>query len=168
MPNRSALGLIETRGLVSAIEAADAAAKAAKVVVTSVEITVAALVTIKMEGDLGAVAAAVEAGSEAANRVGELVAAHVIPRPDDGLDVVLSDSNDVHPFKSRPAEKPRGRVSTTIPDDESVLESLTVSELRRLAREQENISMAGREISRASKGELLRILRESRHPGDNS
>ncbi len=167
MPNRSALGLIETRGLVSAIEAADAAAKAAKVVVTSVEITMAALVTIKMEGDLGAVAAAVDAGSEAASRVGELVAAHVIPRPDDGLDVVLSDSPDVHPFQSRPARKPHGRVSTSIPDDNRVLESMTVSELRRLAREQKQIPMAGREISRANKGELLRVLRECRHLGDN-
>lgn len=168
MPNRPALGLIETRGLVSAIEAADAAAKSAKVVVTSVEITMAALVTIKLEGDLGAVAAAVEAASEAASRVGELVAAHVIPRPDDALDVVLDDSAAVHPFLSRPARAKGSILPTHIPDDETVLASMTVSDLRRLAREQKNVPIGGREISRANKTELLRILRECRLHGDST
>ncbi|MDZ4722333.1 MAG: BMC domain-containing protein [candidate division Zixibacteria bacterium] len=80
-----ALGLIETKGLIAAIEACDAAAKAAAVVISAAELTDAALVTIKIEGELGAVQAAVEAGARAAAKVGEVIAAHVIPRPDDEL-----------------------------------------------------------------------------------
>src|SRR5512134_2987932 len=101
MPNRPALGLIETRGLVGAIEAADAAAKAAQVTITTVEVTVPALVTVKMEGELGAVQASVSAGAAAATRVGELVAAHVIPRPDDELDKILPNTPYVNPGNVR-------------------------------------------------------------------
>lgn len=68
-----ALGLIETRGLIGAIVATDAAAKGAAVVVTSVELTDAAFLTLKIEGDLGAVQAAVETGAEAAEKVGDLI-----------------------------------------------------------------------------------------------
>jgi microcompartment protein CcmL/EutN len=77
-----ALGLVETRGLVAAIEAADAMVKAANVKLIGKEVTKAALITIKVTGDVAAVKAAVEAGAEAAKRVGELVSVHVIPQPD--------------------------------------------------------------------------------------
>lgn len=80
-----ALGLIETKGLIAAIEATDAASKAAAVVVSAAELTDAAYMTIRIEGELGAVQAAVAAAAAAAQRVGELIAVHVIPRPDDGL-----------------------------------------------------------------------------------
>ena len=76
-----ALGLIETRGLVGAIEAADAMVKAANVTLVSKEDIGGGLVTVMVRGDVGAVQAAVEAGAEAAKTVGELVSVHVIPRP---------------------------------------------------------------------------------------
>jgi microcompartment protein CcmL/EutN len=147
---------------VSAIEAADAAAKAAEVVITTVEITLAALVTVKMEGELGAVTASVEAGAAAASRIGELLSAHVIPRPDDELDKILPDARYINPSSEEPP-RPRARaVPIIIPDDEAVLEAMTVVELRRLAREQTDFPIAGREISRANKDELLGHLRAHR------
>jgi microcompartment protein CcmL/EutN len=76
-----ALGLIETRGLVGAIEAADTMVKAANVTLVSKEEIGGGLVTVMVRGDVGAVQAAVEAGAEAAKTVGELVSVHVIPRP---------------------------------------------------------------------------------------
>jgi ethanolamine utilization protein EutM len=76
-----ALGLIETKGLVGAIEAADAMLKSAHVRLVGQERVDAALVTVMVEGDVGAVKAAIEAGRQAALRVGELVSGHVIPRP---------------------------------------------------------------------------------------
>jgi len=84
-----ALGLIETRGLVGIIEATDAAAKAAAVVVAAAEYTGGSLMIIRIEGELGAVQAAVEAGARAVERLGELVATHVIPNPDDGLTALV-------------------------------------------------------------------------------
>jgi ethanolamine utilization protein EutM len=84
-----ALGMIETRGLVGAIEASDAMVKAARVELLGREYVEAGLVTVMVRGDVGAVKAAVEAGADAARRVGELVAAHVIPRPFDEVDAIL-------------------------------------------------------------------------------
>jgi ethanolamine utilization protein EutM len=85
-----ALGKIETKGFVAAVEAADAMVKAANVRLTRYEKTGGGLVTVFVRGDVGAVQAAVEAGSRAAQKVGELVSAHVIPRPDESLeDIVL-------------------------------------------------------------------------------
>ena len=81
MESKEALGLIETRGLLPAIEAADAMLKAAKVTLQGREFVGGSLVTVTVRGDVGAVKAAVEAGAEAARRVGELISAHVIPRP---------------------------------------------------------------------------------------
>ena len=75
-----ALGLIETKGLVGAIEAADAMVKAANVVLTSKEYIGAGFVTVMVRGDVGAMKAATDAGAAAARRVGELVSVHVIPR----------------------------------------------------------------------------------------
>jgi ethanolamine utilization protein EutM len=84
-----ALGLIETRGLVGAVEAADAMVKAAKVNLLGKEKSGAGLVTVMVRGEVGAVKAAVDAGSAAAKRVGELVSTHVIPRPADDLEDYL-------------------------------------------------------------------------------
>jgi len=85
-----ALGKIETRGFVTAVEAADAMVKAAKVTLTRYERTGGGLVAVFVRGDVGAVRAAVDAGARAAQRIGELVSAHVIPRPDASLeDIVL-------------------------------------------------------------------------------
>ena len=78
---QQALGLIETRGLVAAIEAADAMLKAANVELVGTEKIGSGLVSVMVRGDVGAVKAATEAGSSAAARLGEIVAVHVIPRP---------------------------------------------------------------------------------------
>jgi microcompartment protein CcmL/EutN len=84
-----ALGMIETKGLIGSIEAADAMVKTANVVLIGREYIDAGLVTVMVRGDVGAVKAAVDAGAAAARRVGELVAAHIIPRPDVGVEEIL-------------------------------------------------------------------------------
>jgi len=81
MANANALGMVETKGLVSAIEAADAMVKAANVNLVGYEKIGSGLVTVMVRGDVGAVKAAVEAGAVAARAVGEVVSLHVIPRP---------------------------------------------------------------------------------------
>ena len=86
---KEALGLIETRGLVGAIEAADAMVKAANVTLVGREQIGSGLVTVMVRGDVGAVKAATEAGSEAARRVGELVSVHVIPRPHADVEEII-------------------------------------------------------------------------------
>lgn len=86
----SALGLIETRGLVGAIEAADAMVKAANVVLLGREQIGGGLVTVMVRGDVGAVKAATDAGAVAANKIGEVVSVHVIPRPHDEVEAILT------------------------------------------------------------------------------
>ena len=82
---QSAIGLIETKGLVGLVEATDSMAKAANVEIVKRVGIGGGLVTTIVKGDVGSVRAAVEAGANAANQVGELVSSHVIPRPADGL-----------------------------------------------------------------------------------
>jgi ethanolamine utilization protein EutM len=84
-----ALGMIETRGLVSLIDAADAMVKTANVVIVAWDKVDAGLVTVLVRGDVGSVKAATDAGAAAARRVGELVGVHVIPRPADDLERVF-------------------------------------------------------------------------------
>ena len=87
----NALGMIETHGLVAAIEAADAMVKAANVSLTRKEEVGGGLVTVMVRGDVGAVKAATDAGAAAAERVGELISVHVIPRPHEELESILTD-----------------------------------------------------------------------------
>lgn len=89
MSNLEALGMIETKGLIAMIEAADAAVKAANVVLVGWEKVGSGLVTVMMRGDVAAVKAATDAGAAAARKVGELVAVHVIPRPHANLETAL-------------------------------------------------------------------------------
>lgn len=114
-----ALGLIETKGLVGAIEACDAAAKSAQVTITSAEVIDGGLVTLKIEGDLAAVRAAVDAGARAAERIGELITAHVIPRPDDdGLSILRAPGrmvSDYHQDDGRPPLSHTGAPSAAPP-----------------------------------------------------
>ena len=84
-----ALGMIETRGLVAAIEAADAMVKAANVTLIGTEKIGSGLVTVMVRGDVGAVKAATEAGQSAASRLGELIAVHVIPRPHSDVEKII-------------------------------------------------------------------------------
>jgi ethanolamine utilization protein EutM len=86
----TALGLIETRGLVGAIEAADAMVKAANVILLGREQIGGGLVTVMVRGDVGAVKAATDAGAVAAGKIGEVVSVHVIPRPHDEVEAILT------------------------------------------------------------------------------
>ena len=85
----SALGMIETKGLVGAVEAADAMIKAANVELIGREQVGGGLVTVMVRGDVGAVKAAVDAGAAAAKNVGELISVHVIPRPHAEVEMIL-------------------------------------------------------------------------------
>lgn len=87
----TALGMIETRGLVGAIEAADAMVKAARVALIGKEKIGGGFVTVMVRGDVGAVKAATDAGAAAAERVGELISVHVIPRPHSDVEAILPD-----------------------------------------------------------------------------
>ena len=84
-----ALGMIETKGLVAAVEAADAMVKAANVTLIGTEKIGSGLVSVMVRGDVGAVKAAVESGSAAASRLGEIIAVHVIPRPHGDVEKIL-------------------------------------------------------------------------------
>lgn len=86
---QEALGMVETKGLVGAIEAADAMVKAANVTLIGKEQIGSGLVTVMVRGDVGAVKASVEAGAAAAKRVGELYSVHVIPRPHADVENIL-------------------------------------------------------------------------------
>ena len=84
-----ALGMVETRGLVGSVEAADAMVKAANVILIGSEYVGGGFVTVMVRGDVGAVKAATDAGAAAAKRVGELVSVHVIPRPHEEVEMIL-------------------------------------------------------------------------------
>lgn len=89
MANYDALGMIETKGLIASIEAADAMLKSANVYLIGKECIGSGLVTVMVRGDVGAVKAATDAGAAAAARVGELVSVHVIPRPHMEVEAIL-------------------------------------------------------------------------------
>lgn len=86
---KEALGMIETKGLVGAVEAADAMVKAANVTLVGYEKIGSGFVTVMVRGDVGAVKAATDAGAAAADRVGEVVSVHVIPRPHTDVEMIL-------------------------------------------------------------------------------
>ncbi len=90
---QEALGMIETKGFVGAVEAADAMVKSANVTLVGTEKIGAGFVTVMVRGDVGAVKAAVDAGSAAAARVGELISQHVIPRPHNDVNGLLPSGN---------------------------------------------------------------------------
>ena len=93
--SKIALGMIETRGLVGSIEAADAMVKAAQVTLIGKETIGGGYVTVLVRGEVGAVKAATDAGAAAARRVGELVSVHVIARPHDQVDSILPPHDDI-------------------------------------------------------------------------
>ncbi|MBI1723159.1 MAG: BMC domain-containing protein [Gemmatimonadetes bacterium] len=145
-----ALGLIETRGLVGAIEAADAGVKAAPVKLLGTERTDPALITVLFSGDVAAVKAAVDAGAAAASRVGELVAVHVIPRPYPGLEL-MSDAAD------------EGGATSSGGSGNVPLSEMKVVDLRHLARQMPDFPLKGRELSIANREELLAHFRALGH-----
>ena len=91
---QDALGMVETKGLIGSIEAADAMVKAANVVLAGKEYIGAGYVTVLVRGDVGAVKAATDAGAAAARRVGELVSVHVIPRPHGEVEKILPKAKE--------------------------------------------------------------------------
>ena len=154
-PDAPALGLIETRGYVGLIAATDAAVKAGNVEVRSVERASGGLVLVTLVGDVASVQVAVQAGTEAVAAVGHLVSSHVIPRPDPGVWQIIGVRHGVG-AAGRASDQAQQRGTGA---DE--LEALPVRELRRRARATAGISLTGREISRASKQELLAALRRA-------
>ncbi len=115
-----ALGLIETKGLVGAIEAADAMVKAAEVKLVGKERVTGALMLVKVIGEVAAVKSAVDAGSVAAQRVGELVSVHVIPRPDDQIDPLIIEQfkkekkSDSKPKTGSKPSEPEAEIETEV------------------------------------------------------
>ena len=149
----NALGMIETRGLVGAIEAADAMVKAAKVTLLDKELTTGGLVTIKVIGEVGAVRSALDAGARAAEKIGELISTHIIPRPHDEVEdlLIYADGSETAPTNDR------GKDGLKRIHD---VERLSVKELRALARKTQKFPLSGREISVAGKDQLLNELRK--------
>ena len=111
-----ALGMIETKGFVGAVEAADAMVKAANVVLVGREYIGAGYVTVFVRGDVGAVKAATDAGAAAARRVGELISVHVIPRPHQELERVLEASGLIESYQLAGGES-RGQLTAGSQED---------------------------------------------------
>jgi Carbon dioxide concentrating mechanism/carboxysome shell protein len=183
----TALGLIETKGLVASVEAADAMIKAANVELVGKVQVGGGLVTIMVRGDVGAVKAALDAGAIAAEKVGELISVHVIPRPHEEIESILPSSarsKMFHQEQHQPvtAMTQKQMSNTTIIEQEikekvqepkalkainklveekgleiamRELDKWSVVELRRFARLFKDLSIAGRQISKANKTKLL-------------
>jgi microcompartment protein CcmL/EutN len=169
-----ALGMVETRGLVGSIEAADVMVKTANVALLGTEYIRNGLVTVEVIGEVAAVKAAVEAGAAAAQRVGQLVSTHVIPRPSDEIEFILKERTPVPPAPEpsrteAPPEIPEGgdEEFDFVPSDDDAeygaqLDAMTVHQLRTLARDTEGLAIQGREISMANKDALIHELMKKR------
>lgn len=152
----TAIGLIETKGLVGAIEAIDASLKAANVKLLRKEKSTGGWVMVVMTGDVGSVKAAVDAGSAAAERMGQLVASHVIPRL----------STEVYPLvEALPLEKAAEKSEKHLIDD---YEHYKVVDLRHLARMLEISTMDRNKIKYANKEQLIEAIRKQHQGGDNT
>ncbi len=147
--DEKALGLVETKGLVGAIEAADVMLKTAAVQLIGIENTIAALLTVKVVGETGAVKAAVDAGASAAEKIGELISCHVIPRPHDDVESIIYNQSDE-------INSEREAANLTI----EKVKAMPVRQLRRLARDVAGFPIQGREISRANKEILVEKFQE--------
>jgi|YNPMSStandDraft_2_1061718.scaffolds.fasta_scaffold00511_13 microcompartment protein CcmL/EutN len=151
---KQALGLIETKGLIAAITAADAMAKAANVKIIGKEKITAAKVTIKIIGEVAAVKAAVEAGVQAAKDLGEIISVHVIPRPDDEIDKIIS-SNLQNIEDNQKLEVEDLLISDIDNLHYDNIKDLSVENLRKLARQFSDFPLKGRDISKSNKETLL-------------
>lgn len=181
----NALGMIETRGLVASIEAADAMVKAASVTLISKTHVGGGLVTVMVEGDVGAVKAATDAGAAAAERVGELISVHVIPRPAADVAHILDrrpePKPEPEPEPPAPEPEPEPEVPESEPEEAAhteemkeeqpeevnaekmdlseltpeALGKMTVAKLRIVARELGTTGMSRRDIRFAKKEDLI-------------
>ncbi|MBI2899069.1 MAG: BMC domain-containing protein [Planctomycetes bacterium] len=149
--HRNALGMIETRGLVGATEAADAMVKAATVLLFGKEYVGGGYATVFCRGEVGAVKAALDAGASAAKRVGELVTVHMIAKPDAQVESILPNFEWVW----IPPWKQAMSLENFDP------EKLTVAELRKLAREMPRIELSGRQISMGDRETLVAAIRKA-------
>jgi len=177
-----AIGMIETKGLVASIEAADAMLKAASVELVRKDHVGGGLVTVIVTGDVGAVKASVDAGAAAAGRVGQLISTHVIPRPARDVQQMLSAAGVVlggpaqdgdetpsapvapaaeatpveadEPAADEPQDEPAPRQAVT----RAQLEAMPVAELRALARQTPGLGMSKPEIRAGRKTELVERL----------
>ncbi len=147
----SAIGLIETRGLVGVVEAADTAAKTADVRLLGFERIGGGFVSLSFRGDTASVTTAVEAARAAAARVGEVVSAHVIPSPRIDVEALAPRAPAPRP-EGDPPEPPE------LPQD---LDAVPVTRLRRLARQTAGVGLKGRQVSRANKEQLIEALRQA-------
>ena len=149
---KSAIGLIETRGLVGAVEAADVAAKSANISLLAFESIGGGLVTLRFCGDVASVQTAVEAGAEAARRISEVVSHHVIPGPHPDLQALLE-------VPSSPGSDPDPEQPTK--PSERELEATSVARLRQLVRQTPGVRLRGRQVSRANKETLIAELQRA-------
>lgn len=177
MGTLSALGMIETKGLVAAVEAADAMVKAANVWLIGKVHVGGGLVTVMVRGDVGAVKAATDAGAAAADRVGELISVHVIARPHEELELILPGREDktsvpgvaakpeisVKPANKAPTPAARSKenaVKKKPTGANADIESMSVVQLRKFARSIKGFPIEGREISKANKSTLLGLIKK--------
>lgn len=175
-----ALGMVETRGLVGSIEAADVMVKTANVRLLDAEYIRNGYVTVKCVGEVAAVKAAVDAAATAAQRVGQLISSHVIPRPAADVEPIMRKADKgLGPVAPEPDPAPAKKKSvpsvSDMPDmfqasaeDEryrAQLEAMTVAQLRTLARKLGGLSIYGRQISKADKKLLISELMKRRKRG---
>jgi len=162
-----ALGMIEVYGCLTAVTALDSALKAANVSLAEVIRVKGGLVTVLVTGEVGAVKAAMDASAAAAGQIGTVVSIHVIPRPTADVARMLSEGRHPQadppvPVSSRTKEKEVvGPVKGKAGSVKQQLEQMTVVELRRRAREIDNIGMSRQEIRFARKKDLIRTILES-------
>ncbi|NLL62710.1 MAG: BMC domain-containing protein [Ruminococcaceae bacterium] len=176
MQKTKALGMIEVRGRLGCIEALDAALKAANVSLLTMVKVGGGLTAVFIEGDVGAVKAAVNAGGAAAKEVSDVVSVHVIPRPDPNVRVLLKGtflqnisttdisvpSKTASVKKSTPAKKAKTDYHTA-----KDLNAMRVVELRSLARSFEDFPMTREQIKFAKKDELVKALKKCQNGGRN-
>ena len=170
-----ALGLVETRGLVASIEAADAMLKASKVTLIGKEKVKAGLVTIAVVGDVAAVKSSVDAGAAAAQRVGELVSVHIIPKPDDQIADILPLEKEEKPKKPSPP-KPKKVIEKKkeiaeepekIPEEKTIEEEKTppgaTDTIERLRREALGKEGEPEQETKVTKGDMAELEKLNVH-----
>ncbi len=170
-----ALGMVETRGLVGSIEAADVMVKTANVHILGTEYIRNGLVTVKIVGDVAAVKAAVDAAGAAAARIGQVIATHVIPRPAAEIEHILKKIQTIPAPESESRKPDKEKPGNPAPDQEPLLEptpdldeykrqldAMTVPQLRAVARREGGLGIAGRQISKANKEQLISELLKKR------
>lgn len=167
--NEKALGVIETMGLVPAIEAADTGLKTAHVTLESLELVGGGLVAVLIRGDISSVKAAVGAGSAAAKRLGQVISTTVIARTAEGLENIIGSTpdngdNETTPEQNSPAEVSSSDKVDYPPEDQ--LKLMNVVKLRVFARTLEGYTMTREEIRSARKQDLIEnILKHYRQRG---